>query len=114
LFNHIASIYILLLVVKYFNLNYKIVLTLIKLINFFLRIHSLNRITKTINYLKSLPEQHQRLLINYNNSLETIRHCVDYNYNVILEMIKDTAYLFENQNTPSLDGWVMIFTSINK
>jgi len=29
-------------------------------------------------------------------------------------MIKDTAYLFENQNTPSLDGWVMIITSINK
>lgn len=82
---------------------------------FFLRIHSLSRLTKTINYLKSLPEQHQRLLINYSNSLETIRHCVDYNYNVILEMIKDTAYLFENQNTPSLDGWVMIIiTSINK
>lgn len=58
--------------------------------------------------MKSLPEQHQRLLINYSNSLETIRHCVDYNYNVILEMIKDTAYLFENQNTPSLDGWVII------
>lgn len=71
----------------------------------FYRIHSLSRLTKTINYLKSLPEQHQRLLINYSNSLETIRHCVDYNYNVILEMIKDTAYLFENQNTPSLDGW---------
>lgn len=58
--------------------------------------------------MKSLPEQHQRLLINYSNSLETIRHCVDYNYNVILEMIKDTAYLFENQNTPSLDGWVIL------
>jgi len=71
----------------------------------FYRIHSLGRLNKTIKYLKSLPEQHQRLLINYSNSLETIRHCVDYNYNVILEMVKDTAYLFENQNTPSLDGW---------
>lgn len=70
--------------------------------------HSLSRLNKTIHYLKSLPEQHQRLLINYSNSLETIRHCVDYNYNVILEMIKDTAYLFENQNTPSLDGRVII------
>lgn len=75
---------------------------------FFCRTHSLNRLNKTIYYLRSLPEQHQRLLINYSNSLETIRNCIDYNYNVILEMVKDTAYLFENQDTPSLDGWVMI------
>lgn len=59
--------------------------------------------------MKSLPEHHQRLLIDYSNSLETIRHCVDYNYNVILEMIKDSACLFENQNTPSLDGLVILY-----
>jgi len=76
---------------------------------FVYRIHSLSRLNKTIKYLKSLPEQHQRLLINYSNSLETIRHCIDFNYNVILEMVKDVAYLFENQNTPSLDGWVIIY-----
>ncbi|VVC36057.1 Hypothetical protein CINCED_3A008587 [Cinara cedri] len=71
----------------------------------FYKTHSLSRLTKTIHYLRSLPEQHQRLLTNYSNSLETIRNCIDYNYNVILGMVQDSAYLFENQNTPSLDGW---------
>lgn len=43
--------------------------------------------------------------------METVRHCVDYNYNVILEMVKDTAYLFENQNAFNIglnNGWVTI------
>lgn len=81
----------------------------------FFRIHSLSRLNKTIKYLKSLPELHQRLLVNYSNSLETVRHCVDYNYNVILEMVKDTAYLFENQNAFNIglnNGWVTIYTYI--
>ncbi|XP_050441311.1 carnosine N-methyltransferase [Adelges cooleyi] len=69
------------------------------------RTHSLNRLNKSVNYLKSLPEQHQRLLINYSTNLETIRHCIQSNYNVILEIIKDTTCLFENQDTPSPDRW---------
>lgn len=89
--------------------NLDIVLYVLNIL--FFRIHSLSRLNKTIQYLKSLPEVHQRLLINYSNSLETIRHCIDYNYNVILEMVKDTAYLFENQNSLSLNGWVI--TQIN-
>lgn len=77
---------------------------------FFYRNHSLSRLNKTIRYLKSLPELHQRLLANYGNSLETIRRCIDCNYNVILEMIKDTAHLFENQNSFNFglnNGWVI-------
>lgn len=62
------------------------------------RTHSLQRIDRTEQYLRSLPEKQQVLLSSYNDHLSNVRRAIEHNYRIIQLIIQDVAHMFENVN----------------
>ncbi|EEB18674.1 protein C9orf41, putative [Pediculus humanus corporis] len=62
------------------------------------RTYSLQRIAKSEQYFKSLPDHHQKLMECYLQHLNIIKNCVEANDYLIKMIIKDADYMFSNVN----------------
>ncbi|XP_008560098.1 carnosine N-methyltransferase [Microplitis demolitor] len=62
--------------------------------------HSLQRVRKTENYLSSLPQHHQQLLIKYREHLQQVKVCIEHNAEIIKLITRGAPSIFENVNPP--------------
>ncbi|KAL3884469.1 hypothetical protein ACJMK2_024608 [Sinanodonta woodiana] len=62
------------------------------------RTYSLRRVENAEKNYRQLPQEHQKMISHFVNHLNTIRACIDHNYEIIKLIIKDTENIFENKN----------------
>lgn len=55
---------------------------------------------KTENYLSSLPQHHQQLLIKYREHLQQVKVCIEHNAEIIKLITRGAPSIFENVNPP--------------
>ena len=63
---------------------------------FFYRTYSLQRISRTEQYFKSLPPHHQKLMESYLQHLNNIKNCIEANDYIVKLIIMDVEYMFQN------------------
>ncbi|KAK3599760.1 hypothetical protein CHS0354_037241 [Potamilus streckersoni] len=62
------------------------------------RTYSLRRVENAEKNYRQLPQEHQKMISHFVNHLNTVRACIDHNYEIIKLIIKDTENIFENKN----------------
>ncbi|XP_074658207.1 carnosine N-methyltransferase-like isoform X2 [Tubulanus polymorphus] len=69
------------------------------------RAHSLKRIAISERNYHELSDMHKKLIPNFQEQMNNLRHCVDHNYEIVKQIIHNTDQMFENSDHGPINGF---------